>query len=201
MKTHASLRLLTSVLAVGVCLSGLGLAGVALISTPPVWFLLGFELLMACAGVVAFQTARGRNQAGPSLTLLCVAGVVAVSAFLGYLGASQQVLGVSLKPVLIARLGASAVFVVVAGWPVLARRPKASFGALARSLIAGVGSVASAGAVVWFFGMSASWNGPLRILALFVLGAITLGLFAAAVHCAIRAFQVGLAADDEALTR
>jgi hypothetical protein len=165
-------------------------AGASVLTSPPTWFLLGFELVTIIAGVVGVLLGLGRFAAGPGLGLLCVAGAIGVNGLLGYLGAGKELMGVGLKPFLAARLVAAGVLVAVAGVAVLGRRPMVSLPRLA----AGLGC--AAGVVAVCLGAWKAWSVlislksvPLQALIGLIGFALVLGLLAAAVHLTVRAFQ------------
>lgn len=163
----------------------------AVVSRPIPWFFLGFEGAVLVAGVLAFLTAQGRFREGPALAMATFAGIVAVGSLLGYLGSGKSLLGHDLRPILLARLAIAALMALTSAWWVLRRRLGESSALLGRGLAFGV-AAAAVGAGLWFGqGLTGNWNAVLRLVLGVVLSCVCLGLFAATVHCLIRAFEVG----------
>ncbi len=175
------------------------LAGViaAALNSPPVWFMLGFEAVIACASVFGVLVGLGRFRDGPALALLCVAGTIAAGSLLGFLAGRGNI---GLGPgwflrLLLARVALSAIIAATAGWIVLVRRPQLSF----RRLWFGLGCALAFAAITWalweFSGQLAALGTMPSAFVGFVAAVTLLGLLAAAVHLLIGAFETG-AIDD-----
>lgn len=175
-----------------VLLSAVVGAGAAALHAPPIWFMLGFEVIIAVAGVFGVLTGLGRFLNGPALALVCVAGAVGAGSLLGFL-AGRGNLAIDLWPFLMARGVAAAAILAMAGWAVLSRRPQESWRRLGVGIACLIGFGAIAGglwvAQGWLTGLGTM---PGAIIGL-VAGATLLGLLAAAVHHVIRAFETGAA--------
>lgn len=190
------------------CLGGLALS---LLNRPPVWYTFGFELIALVACVFGVWTGLGRYRQGPALAILCVAGAIAVGALLGYVGApaatttklatavpalsfmgsDRELIGLPLWPLMLARAVAAAAMGAAAAVIVLSRQPQLSHPRLVRAMVFGALLVLVA-APLWL--TRAKWIalGTFPKLMIGVLGSVVaLGLFAAAVHYAIRAFEPG----------
>lgn len=103
--THHRLRQATLLISALVGISALALAGLA--ASSAVWFVLGFELVLAASAVIGLLFGLGRFPQAPAMTLTLLAGAVATCSVLGYLstGAIGHTIGpLPLKPVLLARL-------------------------------------------------------------------------------------------------
>lgn len=178
-----------------VLLSALTGAGAAALNSPPVWFMLGFELVIAIAAAFGVLVGLGRFGDGPALALLCVAGTIGTGSLLGYLAGSGNI-GVKLEPFLLAREAAGAVIAAAAAYIVLIRRPRLSVRRLVVGLLC-AGAFAAIGAVLWKFSGQLVGLGTLPGAFVGLVGAVTLlGLLAAAVHLLVSAFETG--AIDEA---
>jgi len=183
------LRLLVIVLSVAVLASAAIAAVLAVLSHPPAWFMLIFEVPITVAGAFGVLIGRGRFKEGPALALACVAGTVGAGSLLGYLGAGTTLMGVDLRMFLTARLAAAAVLGATAGAIVLFRNPRRSFAALARGIILG-GLLAGLLGCLWAArGAIGSMNAVVLSLGSMIVGAIALGLAAASIHYVIRAFD------------
>ena len=190
------------------CLGGIALS---LLNRPPVWYTFGFELVALVACVFGVWTGLGRYRQGPALALLCVAGAIGVGALLGYVGApaattnklatavpalsfmgpDRGLLGMPLWPLMLARAVAAAALTAAAAIIVLSRQPQLSRPRVVRAIVFAVLLVLVA-APLWL--TRAQWIalGTFPKLLIGVLGTVlALGLFAAAVHYAISAFEPG----------
>jgi len=110
--------------AVTVAAGGLGAVAVA---RHGAWFALAFEVLVALAGLTAtLPLLRPRACSGQHAvtTLLVAAGTLLVAATLSWIGSGRQLGGVSLTPVLLARLTTAAVLAALAGGFVVAPQPR-----------------------------------------------------------------------------
>jgi hypothetical protein len=180
-----------------VLLSSLVGAGAAALNSPPVWFMLGFEVVIAVAAVFGVLTGMGRFGEGPALALVCVAGAVGAGSLLGYL-AGQGNIGIGLKPFLLAREASAAAIAGAGGVIVMMRRPQVSVRRMAIGL-ACAGSFAGICAGLWVFGNRLSGLGTMAGALVGLASAVTLlALLAAAVHLIIGAFEAGALDEDAA---
>ncbi|MFN7020777.1 MAG: hypothetical protein ACK4WH_05545 [Phycisphaerales bacterium] len=189
-KTRLSpaLRTVAALISIVVLLSAAGGGVASAITSPPTWFLLGFEVVTLSAAVFGVLLGLGWFASAPGLALLCIAGAIGASAFLGYVGAGQELMGVGLKPFLLARLACAAGLAGVGGLAVLMRRPKASLPKLAAGLVcAATLIVASAGAWMAVPRVSVMSEIVLAVAGLLVFS-LLLGLLAASVHFFVGAF-------------
>ncbi|HMN40675.1 MAG TPA: hypothetical protein PKE29_07490 [Phycisphaerales bacterium] len=188
-----------------VALSALAGAPLALFAAKPLYFLMGFEVVILVAGVFGVLAAMGRFAEGPGLTLLCVAAIVAIGSLLG--DQTAKLTNPLSGPIVVQvrraqvewdvtlffalRLVAAGLIGVGAGWVVLARRPRESAGSLVRGL-------AALGAFVAIVGGGWALRGAIGRLGPFVATLVglaaavaALGLLAAGVHFIVRAFEFG----------
>lgn len=203
-----------AIVCAAVALSALAGAPLALMAEKPLYFLLGFEIVILIASVFGVLAAVGRFAEGPGLTLLCVAAIVAIASLLG--DQTAKLSNLLSGPVVVQvrraqvewditlflalRSAAAAVIGAGAGWVVLSRRPKESAASLVRGLGSAVALVVIVGGA-WALRGSIAKLGPfVATLAALAIGVIALGLFAAAVHFVIRAFEFGRVRDGAAAT-
>ncbi len=78
------------------CLLGTAGAILALLASPPVWFTVGFQTIIALTGLFAALTARARGTPAPALALVCFAGAIFTGATLGRFSA---VLAAAAEPI------------------------------------------------------------------------------------------------------
>src|SRR3954466_11027292 len=70
-------RVMVGTLCAVICLSAIAMAAAALlVSRSPVWFLFGFEVVIAITAPMGVLFAMGRFQDGQGLALLCIAGTI-----------------------------------------------------------------------------------------------------------------------------
>ena len=199
-----SVRLFVAALSAAIVLSAVAMGVAALTLTDvPIWVLFGFELVIALCGVVGLLFASGRFQEGQGLALICIAGGIAVSAVLGYVGAVSSLGGGVpdyLKPTLFARLAAAGLYTGAASWAVLSRNPS-SWSYAARAAVAGVPLLAVAVAAVVgrqslgpALATLPSWAKTAGAGLGFVIAIV---LVCACGHCLIRAFELGRAPDPD----
>ncbi len=118
----------------GVVTVAAGVLGAVVTARHGAWFALAFEVVVALAGLTAtLPLVRRRTASGqhPVMTLLVAAGTLLVAATLSWIGSGRQLGGVSLTPVLLARLTAAAALAALAGGFVVALRPRWALGRLA----------------------------------------------------------------------
>ncbi|MCC6322481.1 MAG: hypothetical protein IT438_13710 [Phycisphaerales bacterium] len=160
-----------------------------MLTSPPTWFLLGFEFVTFAAAVFGVLLGLGKFPSAPGLALLCVAGAIAASAFLGYLGAAKELMGVKLGPFMLGRWAAAGGIAVAAGIAVVMRHPRASLSKLASGGACAAG-LAACGAAIWFLGGAMSKLAPtVQAIAGLIAFVVLLGLLAASVHLFIAAFE------------
>lgn len=193
-------RLVVGLLGGAVALSGLAMAAAAVGVSPKVnWVLLGFELVMAAAGVMAILFSRGLFQDGPGLALACIAGTVFVSAVLGYFGSDRRLVTssggeLSLKWFLIARVLAALALAMLGAMIVLLRNRR-SLAYLAKAAATG-GPVLLIGAVYVLApdrvrAVLNALPGWATLIALGFAGVLAVVLLSASIHLLIRAFEEG----------
>lgn len=195
------IRTLSLVISGAVLLSALGAAVLALLS-PAIsagsqvsWPLVGFEAVVALAAVMGVLFGVGRYAQAPGLALACVAGTIFVGSGLAWQASGRTLVGHSLTPLLLARVGSAALLGLCACVCVLGRDPRswrtAALGAalacpgslLALSLASDVGRRTLEGAL----GRIPALQTTIEIAGAIVLGA----MFAAGGHLLIRAFEMG----------
>jgi hypothetical protein len=206
------LGLALAIVCAAVALSAAAGAPLSLFADKPLYFLMGFEVVILMASVFGALVAMGRFGEGPGLSLICVAAIVAIGSLLGdqtaklsnlisgpvvaHVRRSQIEWDVTLFFVL--RSIAAAIIGIGAAWVVLARRPRESVSSLMRGVGAMVLLVAFVGGA-WALRVKIGGLGPfVATMVALTVGVIALGLFAAAVHFSIRAFEFGRVRDGDA---
>lgn len=194
-------RVVTGVLSAAVLLSAVvySVASLAMSSQVP-WVQFAFEPVVIAACVVGLLIAFGKMQWAPAITLVCVAGTVLVASVLTYRGMLGQVQvagrdqGLSLKPWLFGRVGASAVLLLLAAMEVV-RRDAAAKRYFAKGLIVSVPFAATlAGFLIVLQKHSpgtSSMPGWMSVGLLLTLGIAAGVTLCAAGHCFVRAFEIG----------
>jgi hypothetical protein len=194
-------RIMVGAIAAALTLSALGTATLSfLVVDKPLWLLFGFEVVIAITGVLGLMFALGRFQEGQGLALACVAGTVAVASFLGIwfvLRRNALAVNMSVRPVemlLLARLGAAGVLGLIGAWAVLKRNSR-SWWYLGRAAMA-VAPLLAAGAVfalgrAQVSSAASALPGWVSGLIGGILAMVGMVLVCAAVHCVIRAFEMG----------
>lgn len=171
--------------------SALALIVISLIVPNRPWFLLGFELVTAFAAVFGVLAARKKFVDGFTFTVAAVAIAVGVAALLGYLGAGKAVNGVSLYPLLWGRAAAAVVLGLLAGLTLVARDPKRSMPAVAKTVI--FGALFGGVVAVMYLGRgrfgSLGWDPTVKAFVVILVSGVALGLLAAAVHFGMRALS------------
>lgn len=182
-------RVLVATACAVTALSALAVAGAAVASQPTSWYLVGFEIVILMSGIIGVMSAMGRFPGGPSITLLCIAGAVAVGSLLGYVGAGKTLMGWSLRPLLFARFADAAFLGAASGAIVLARQPRSSIPALVKGVLFGVAMLAIAGAAWKLRGSISGAPGPVRVGIFAMVGVVAIALLSASGHSIIRAFM------------
>jgi hypothetical protein len=193
LQDHRLFRLAIGGLSVLTGVSAVGLLVAALLATPPVWFLAGFELLVAAASVFGVLLAGGRFREGPALALACVVGVIGAGSLLAYVGPGKAFLGDAARVYLAARGADAALLGLGACLLVWVRRPSASFRSL---LIAAAWAVALVSVTVLAMkarGALSSSPGAVRFACAVVFGGLMIATLSGAVHYVVRSFQAGVA--------
>jgi len=199
----AATRHVVGLVAVAAALSALGVVGLALFrGGQPYWLLILMEACIALAGVVGVMFWRGCYGRAPALAVACVAGTVFTAGFLSWLSVRGGMVlsdgsSVSVKTLMLARVGAAVMLGVLAAFEVLSR-DRASVPAILKAIAAGalmIGVLAAMYAArtrldalpAWLV-----WSGAA------ILAVCAMGLFCAAVHFTIRAFELGGAKETAA---
>lgn len=176
----------------------LGIAAVAIPYIQPgqkaSWILLGFEIVILVAGVLAVLFGRGKYAEGPGLALALIAATVMAGSAFGFLGAGTKLGTISLMPIAVARVLLGCALGAAAAYCVLVRNA-AAWRVAWMGVGLGMPFVAIAGAVV--FGpsrraiMSLVSGGLLQTGVAVVGAAVIGGLLCASVHMIIKAFEMG----------
>lgn len=179
-------------------LGGLALAGAGAESI--VIGMLGFEVVVFVAAVIAVLAGLGRFTSGYGLALACVAGTVFGASVLGFVDGrpnfeSSPDMARALEVLVRVRIGVALALAALASLVVFVRH-RSSWGYLGRGLLVGA-PVLIAGALVWLF--ARGWvltprEGTMEAVRVgsIILGAMVLGgFFCASVHLIIRAYQAG----------
>jgi hypothetical protein len=193
------LLLVIGLISSAVAFSAIGTIAAFLLAGPhPVWFLFGFELVIAITAPMGMLFAMGRFQDGQGLGLACLSGTIAVGSLLGWMGADRHLItshgDISLKFWLAGRLAAAAALGAMGVWLVLSRNQR-SWYYLIRAAACGL---PLAGLLcVYVFGRGALGRavGAIPGWITGTLGAVgavvAIALISAGVHCLIRAFEMG----------
>lgn len=192
MRLVALLSLLTLPTAIAGCVMGF-LAGN--------YFVAALEVCVILAAGMGVPIGLGRFNRGPAIAVACVAGGVATPTVLSGLAQVGPLMGVEVRPWILARLAVGLIILAMAAVVLMARRP-------ARSIALAVRGVALGAPVVIFAG--AWWKAPAFRDALdalhplvggvlwAVIGLVGLILVSVSGHCLIRALEVGVEAGEEA---
>ncbi len=92
----AIFRRTIGVLGAVTCLLGATGAILALLASPPVWFAVGFQIIIALTGLIALLVARSPGTPAPALALVCFAGAIFTGTTLGRFSA---VLAAAAEPI------------------------------------------------------------------------------------------------------
>jgi len=179
-------------------LGGLALAGFGTSSV--VIGMLGFEIVVLAATVLAVLAGLGRFASGYAMALACVAGTVFAASVLGFVDGrpnfvSSPDMSRLLRVLVMLRISLAGVLAALGALAVFSRR-RSSWRFLSRAIFAAAPIVVVV-AIVYFF--ARNWvtvprEGSLETVRIgsLVLGILVLGgFFCAAVHLTIRAFQAG----------
>lgn len=200
MTQHPAIRLFILLVSGAVALSALGGLVAASLQSPAILFMAALEACVLVCAVFGLLIGRGRFIEGRALALLCVGAGIAVATELGTRGAFERsIAGVSLWPLIFARFGVGAAFMVLAALEVLMRRPRESWRRL------GIGCalalpVLIAGAALTRPAVKDALGsiGGLGQLVLSLAGfALICGLLAASGHYLVTAFAVGVEAGEQ----
>ncbi len=194
-----------------IALSAIAGVAAALLAAAPLWYMLGFELVILVAAAFGLLIAMGRFSDGPALGLLCIVGAVAAGSVLGDLstylanpirGPILHVYGkggmveLPITLFMTLRLAAAGLVALGAAWIVLSRSPRQALASLWRGLVC-AGFLLLLLFAVWRLRSHAAGLAPLvRTLGGITIGVVALALTAAAVHFTIRAFEFGRIHDD-----
>lgn len=88
---------------------------------PPIWTMVGLEVIIALAAVMGILTARGRYANGPAMAWTIVAGATLLGSVLGYQAAVGNLAGFRLANPLLARASIALTLLVLASLTVLLR--------------------------------------------------------------------------------
>jgi len=203
-----ALLVLAGLLAALIALSAVG--GIVLGVIGRQWFLIAFDTVVLVTCGFASLLALGRFRDAPALAALIGAGATFTGAVLvepsvatrviqGGGGATGTVIaGIPLIPLALARVGASFALGALGVLIALSRRPKQSIAYLVRAAILALPLAALAAAALvpaarqWANNLPGAVTVLAVIFGFFIFGA----LFAASVHCLIRAFEVNLPEND-----
>lgn len=194
-----AIRIMIGAMCVAIAASAIALVAFAWMKAAfQPWALYTFEAVTLVACVLGLLFALGRFSGAPALTLLCVAGSIAVGSVLinvalrGQLDIKNSADALALRPWLVARLAASTVMAVIGATLVLNRDAR-SWPLLVRGIAAGAPLVVIAGAVYWLRGHGGMPGMPQWLTAILAMtGAIVVGVsLCASAHFLIRAFETG----------
>lgn len=203
--------LVVGVVCAAVALSAMVAAPMSFTTPKPLYFLLGFEIVILVASVFGVLTAAGKFAAGPALSLACVMAVVGIGSLLADQSANVanplagpivyhlNRWGVDWRITLYFALHAAAAIAIGLGaaWVVMARRPRESLASLARGLVFGAALLGLLAGAWYARSQAAGLPGVMRVMAELAVAGIALGLLAGAVHFTIQAFEFGRVRDDQ----
>lgn len=172
------------------------------------WFRIGFEVVLAIAGVIGVLTALGRFRQAPAWAMACVGGATVVCALLANTaGGVGQVAGFSPGAIVRSaladthsaiRLGVGFGALGLSALTLMLRSPGTSFRRLALGLLC-LAPVAIAGAL-WFAGPLSQWVTGLNPIVQTVLATLAfvaaVALISAGGHCLVRALEAGVEGAD-----
>lgn len=185
------------------------IAGVVVAVRGQAWYVLAFEIVVLITAAPTAWVLAGRARAGHAMAMLCLGGVVGVTAALidpelvkaiiqRQKPNVQPIGGVNVMPWILARLAAGGVLCAMSALAVLLRRPGRSFPLLFKGIALGLPVVACLAAAA-VPSMRARFTGlsPIWLIVLAIAGtAVICVLISASGHMLIRAFQAGI--EDEA---
>lgn len=202
-KNGLAVRWMVGALCAAVGLSAMGLVVFAVLQRSSSWVLYTFEVVTLVASILGLLFATRGMRVAPGLSLLCIAGSVAVAAMLTFVSLRGELQlrdgthAMGLRPWLAARMAAALVLATLSAAVVLNRDARA-WSQLARAIAAGVPVVVIAGAGYWLRGHGGMGSTPPWLAAiLYMMGAIVAGVsLCAAGHFLIRAFEIGTDAGE-----
>lgn len=156
-------------------------------------FVYFFEAAIVLASVFPLLMARGRFQAGPSMTLLCSAGAIAVCGMLGAFVAGQEGGGGPWKYLALVRLGLAGLMGALAGLIVLSVKPREQIGRLILGLA--LASPVLIGAWLAFGPMNSTLRGLsdyVQAVGAVIAGVLAVIMLAVSVELCVSAFARGL---------
>lgn len=156
-------------------------------------FVYFFEAAIVLAAVFPLLLARGRFLSGPSLTLLCSAGAIAVCGILAAFVAGQEGGGGPWKYLALARLGLAGLMALLAGLLVLSYKPRQQIGRLILGLA--LAAPVLIGAWLALGPMNATLRGLsdyVQAVGAVIAGVVAVILLAVSVELCVSAFAQGL---------
>lgn len=90
----------------------------------PVFILGGFEVIIVVCGGLLMWLGWKKREEHLGMALACIGGTVCVASFLGALSAQNELLGVGLKKMMLARVAMGLVIAAIGGVIVLGRHPR-----------------------------------------------------------------------------
>ena len=190
------IRVLVGAASIAVIASALVAIPAAIVLPPkPGFATIAFDSVAAVAGAIGLLTAMNRFRSGSGLALACVAGSIFACSVLGYVGQQGRLGSISLKPLLLGRVGLAGVIGASAALAVLVR-DRRSFAILARAMIWALPAILIAGVVLWPRSRAmvvrlTDANGYVAALAALVAFLVALVSASGAVHLTIAAFSQG----------
>lgn len=168
------------------------------------WYVLTFEVVVVLSALPCIGLAAKRGRPGHALGMLCLGGVVFITAALAdpelvkamiqrQTPRMQAVGGVSLMPWILSHIVVGVGLIGLSGLTVLLRRPGRSFGLLAKGIALSLPVLACGAAVVApsVRGKIFALPAVLQIVLAIAGTAILAALVAASGHLIIRAFEIG----------
>lgn len=190
----APIRAAVALIALPLLAASLVLLWVAGTTRPFVWSVFGFEVISACACVIALVMAWRRPSADAALGLLCVAGTIGIGSLLGYFGTNPHVVGpFRLAPWLLARVAGAGALTALGVVVALAGHSEA-WSRLIKGVLLGLPVIGLAAmmALDRFRSPAMGWISSLPGIVLTLGGIVAFlvitGLLAASVHMTIGAF-------------
>lgn len=169
--------------------------------TPPAWFFLSFELVVAMGAVFLVPLGLGKIKEGPAITLLCCAGAIGVGAVLGWQATGRQIAGASIGWLVGLRALIAGLLLLAAAAELIVRDPKAVLPRLGLGFATGiplVGMLAlmQIGTIPGIMSKVNASSPPIAFGLWTLLGLAAAGLLSASGHYFITGFAAGVKAFD-----
>ncbi|MBL8745936.1 MAG: hypothetical protein JNK58_06220 [Phycisphaerae bacterium] len=188
--------------------------GIVIAARGQAWYALAFEVVVLVTALPCVRIGAGRAGSGHAMGMLCLGGVVGVTAALidpdliksliqRQTPRVQPIGGVNVMPWILARLALGGVLIGMAALTVLLRRPARSFPLLLKGMAFGLPVLMGAAAFL-IPSLRGKLTGlaPIWLIVLAIAGtALLCVLVSASGHLILRAFQVGIEEEGDGVKR